>query len=148
VPEPWTTRRPRVLVVADDQDGGELLTRLLDRAGWTADLAYSAASGLSELDGAEYSALVVDLVDPGAGVEVLRTVRDDPGTADLPVVLCSRHGSYRSEAWISGADAFLVHPFEADAFVVDVSDAVARPSDAREEHRQTQLGLSIPDAPA
>jgi len=30
VPEPWTTERPKILVIADDQDAGELLARLID----------------------------------------------------------------------------------------------------------------------
>ena len=147
MPERWTTDRPRLLVVADDQDAGELLTRLLDRAAWTTDLAYSAASGLSELDGAEYVGLVVDLVDPTAGLQVLRSVRADPGTADLAVVLCTRQGTYGSDAWITGADGVLAHPFGADEFVDEVAAAVARPDDEREPHRQTQIGLSIPDTP-
>lgn len=147
MPEPWTTDRPRLLVVADDQDAGELLTRLLDRAGWTTDLAYSAASGLSELDETQYVGLVIDLIDPSAGLQVLQTVRADPGTATLPVVVCVRPGAYPGDAWITGADAVLVHPFDADALVAEVADAVARPVEDREAHRQTQVGLSIPDAP-
>lgn len=147
MPEPWTTERPKLLVIADDQDAGELLTRLLDRAGWTTDLAYSAASGLSELDGAHYAGLVLDLVDPAAGLQVLQSVRTDASTAALPVVLCTRSGSYRSDAWITGTDGFLERPFEADDLVAEVAAAVARSDDQRELHRQTQIGLSIPDAP-
>jgi hypothetical protein len=45
VPEPWTTEREKVLVVSDDQDAGELLARLLDRAGWTTDLGEAWITG-------------------------------------------------------------------------------------------------------
>jgi DNA-binding response OmpR family regulator len=149
VPEPWTTEREKVLVVSDDQDAGELLARLLDRAGWTTDLAYSASSGLSELEGGvpPYSALIVDLVSTAQSIDVLRSVRENPATTGLRVILCARSTAEQGEAWITGTDAYLVHPFEADTYVEEVAAVVARPDDEREDHRQRQVGLSIPDAP-
>jgi DNA-binding response OmpR family regulator len=147
VPEPWTTERPKVLVIADDQDTGELLARLLDRAGWTTDLAFSAGSGLSELEDAHYAALVVDLVSTDHAIDVLRSVRDDARTTGLRVVVCGRSSSDEGEAWITGADGYLVHPFEAEAFVAEIGAVIARPDDEREAHRQRRIGQSIPDAP-
>jgi DNA-binding response OmpR family regulator len=147
VPEPWTTERPKVLVIADDQDAGELLARLLDRAGWTADLAFSAASGLSELVDAHYAAIVLDLSATADSIDVLRSIREDPATAGLRVAMCARSNSERGEAWITGTDAYLVHPFEADAYVEEVSAVIARPDPERDDHRQRQVALSIPDAP-
>jgi DNA-binding response OmpR family regulator len=147
VPEPWTTERPKVLVIADGQDTGELLARLLDRAGWTTDLAFSAASGLSELEDAHYAALVVDLDSTALAVDVLRSVRDDPRNGPLRVVVCAHSTAEQGEAWITGADGYLVHPFEAEAFVAEVDAVVARPDDERDGYRQAQIGLSIPDSP-
>lgn len=149
MPEPWTTERPKVLVIADDQDAGELLTRLLDRAGWTTDLAFSASSGLSELEGGmpPYSALVIDLRSTAHSIDVLRSIRENPATAGLRVVICAQSTAEQGEAWITGTDAYLVHPFDADGYVEEVAAVVARPDDEREDHRQRQVGLSIPDAP-
>jgi len=147
VPEPWTTERPKVLVIADDQDTGEVLARLLDRAGWTTDLAFSASSGLSELEDAHYVALVVDLATTDDALELLRTVRGDERSAALRVVVCAPSAAGRGEAWITGADAYLAHPFEGDAFVAEVDAVISRPDDERDAHRQHQVGLSIPDAP-
>lgn len=147
MPQPWTTERPKILVIADDQDTGDLLARLLDRAGWTTDLAFSAASGLSELVDAHYAALVVDLVSTDHAIDVLRSVRDDARSAGLRVVVCARSTAAEGEAWIIGADGYLVHPFEGDAFVAEVDVVVARADDEREAHRQRQVGLSIPDSP-
>jgi DNA-binding response OmpR family regulator len=147
VPEPRTTERSKVLVIADDQDAGELLARLLDRAGWTTDLAYSAASGLSELEDAHYDAIVVALASTAHSIDVLRSVRDTPATAALPVAVCGHSRSEQGEAWITGADAYLVHPFEADELVAEVAAVIARPDGERDDHRQRQVGLSIPDAP-
>ncbi len=147
MPEPWTTERSKVLVIADDQDAGELLTRLLDRAGWTTDLAYSAASGLSELEDAHYAAIVLALASTAHSVEVLRSIRETPATADQRVAVCAHSRSEQGEAWITGADGYLVHPFDADELVAMVTAVVERPDAERDDHRQRQVGLSIPDAP-
>ena len=147
MPEPWTTERSKVLVISDDQDAGELLARLLDRAGWTTDLAYSAASGLSELEDAHYAAIVLALASTAHSVDVLRSVRDTPATAGLRVAICAHSRSEQGEAWITGTDAYLVHPFEADELVAEVVAVVGRPDDERDDHRQRQVGLSIPDGP-
>ena len=148
MPEPWTTERPKVLVITDDQDTGELLARLIDRAGWTSDLAFSAPSGLSELEGGvpPYSALVVDMASSEQSIEVLRAVRENPATHGLRVLICSRSDTDRSEAWVTGADAWLVHPFDGDALVAEVAAVAARADGARDAHRQEQIGRSVPDA--
>ncbi len=149
MPEPWTTERPKILVIADDQDAGELLARLIDRAGWTTDLAYSPASGLGELEDAAppFSAVVLDLTSTAQSIDVLRAVRDEPATAAARVVICARSTAEGGEAWITGADGYLVHPFEGDALVTEVADVVARPDEEREAHRQHQVSSLIPDAP-
>ncbi len=138
-------------MVADDQDAGELLARLLDRAGWTTDLAFSAASGLNELGGASppYVAVVLDMASTAASIDVLRSIRENPAIAGTRVVICAKEdGSSRGAAWITGVDGYLVHPFHADEYVAEVAAVVARPDDERDDHRQRQIGLSIPDSPA
>jgi DNA-binding response OmpR family regulator len=149
VPEPWTTERPKILVIADDQDAGELLARLIDRAGWTTDLAYSPASGLGELEDAAppFSAVVLDLTSTAQSIDVLRAVRDEPATAAARVVICARSTSEGGEAWITGADGYLLRPFEADTLIDEMTRVVSRPEEDRDHLRQQQLNLSIPDAP-
>ena len=147
MPEPWTTDAPKVLIVADDQDNGELLARLLDRAGWMTDLAFSAASGLSELVEANpsYAAVVLALGHSSESLKVLRTVRETSGIADTRVIICARDGANGGPAWITGTDAYLAHPVPAEDYVAEVAAALNRPDGERDDHRQRQIGLGIPD---
>jgi DNA-binding response OmpR family regulator len=147
VPEPWTTDTPRVLVVADDHDAGELLTRLLDRAGWATDLAFSAASGLAELSQASprYSVVVLDLLDGSQNLEALRSIRSTPAVAATRVLICDRGTTRRGTAWIDGTDGYLARPFHGDDYVSEVAAVAARPDDEREAHRHAQIGLRAPD---
>lgn len=58
--------------------------------------------------------VLADLVLPGtSGMDLLRSLRSDPGTADIPVILLSAHGQPETvvEGLESGADDFLSKPF-------------------------------------
>ena len=146
MPEPWTTERPRLLVIADDQGAGELLARLLDRAGWTTDLAFSGASGLHQLEGggAGYDAVILDLASSAQDIEALLALRSDRATSALRVIVCLRADQpdpdgAAVEAWNAGTDGILVHPFGADAFTDEIANVVVRADHQREEHRRASV---------
>jgi DNA-binding response OmpR family regulator len=133
VPGPWRTDEPKVLVVADDRDAGELLARLFDEAGWLASPGYSS--------------VVLDLSRSGGatGLEALRSIRELHGSAGaMPIVMCSWNDGDRAKAWVSGVDGFLTRPFHANALVAEVTAAVERPMADRDAHRQRQIGLPNP----
>ena len=146
MPEPWTTERSRLLVVADGQGGGGLLARLLDRAGWTTDLAFSASSGLHQLDGTggTYDAVVLDLATSAQDIELLLALRADRTTSSLRVVICTRAderdpAAAAVAAWNAGVDGLLQHPFGAEAFTEELSAVAGRPDEAREAHRRDRV---------
>jgi len=140
VSESSRTERPRVLVVSDDPDAGELLGRLLEREGWPVDLAISGAGGLTVLCEATepYALVVIELSAPAAS-ELLASIRDTPSVARTRVVMCAGPEANRSNAWLAGTDGYLVHPFEASHFLAEVEEVVARPDAERHDHRQRQI---------
>jgi DNA-binding response OmpR family regulator len=149
----WTTEAPKVLVVADDREAGELLSRLVDQAGWRSNLAFSIDVAVEELADASpaYVGIVVDMAaDAGAGnLEMLQRTRAVPGAPGAtPVVICSWRDDIRGQAWTSGTDGFLTRPFRADDLIEQLRAAIERPAAERDAHRQYQIGLSVPDAPA
>ncbi len=146
--ESSTTEGQRVLVVVDDPDLGELLARLFDHAGWTPELALSAASGLTELQDANppFALVVIDLSVPTSNLKTLTTIRDTGGMRSTRVLICSQDPAGRGAAWISGTDGFILHPFRAEDYVAEATAVVARPDDDRHDHRQRQIGLSTPGA--
>lgn len=137
----------KILVVADDQGAGELLTRLLDDGGWIAELAFSPSAALVDLDTAEpaFSAVLLDLEGDSdvSTLKALADIRRLPGEIGLvPVVVCAWDDTIRSPAWMSGVDGFLIRPFRADDLLTALGDAVRRPIAERETHRKRQLGLA------
>ncbi len=87
---PRALATPRILVCEDDRDIAQLLVMILERAGYDADLAYSAAEAQERLAAQPYAAMTVDLKLPDLdGITLIRELRRQPHTADLPIIVVS-----------------------------------------------------------
>jgi PAS domain S-box-containing protein len=81
---------PRLLIVEDDGDAAEILREMLERDGFSADIVATGKEALSAAQTGAYAALLVDLQLPDAdGIGLIRTLREDVDTRDLPVVVVS-----------------------------------------------------------
>jgi len=82
--------RPRVLVCEDDPHVAALLQTLLGAHGYAVDVAADAAAALDRARSGRYVAMTLDLILPdGNGIDVIRSLRADPRTAELPIVVVS-----------------------------------------------------------
>jgi CheY-like chemotaxis protein len=81
---------PRILVVEDEPDVAEVLAALLTRSGYRVDVAYTGEQALAALADTVYDALSLDLMLPDiSGLEVIRQLRQQPHTAELPIMVVS-----------------------------------------------------------
>ncbi|RZJ32540.1 MAG: response regulator [Brevundimonas sp.] len=81
---------PHLLIVEDDADAARVLKTMLAQDGFSADIAATAREALAAVRGDGYAAVLVDLHLPDAdGVGLIRALRSDPKTRDLPVVVVS-----------------------------------------------------------
>jgi two-component system response regulator MprA len=106
--------RPRVLVVEDDTDIAGVLRRSLDKEGYDVRVAPDGEAAIDEAGVFEPDAVVLDLGLPRLdGVEVCRRLRDD---GDVPILILTARDALeaRVEGLDSGADDYLVKPFERD----------------------------------
>jgi two-component system, OmpR family, response regulator MprA len=106
------SQKPRVLVVEDDADIAGALRRSLRLEGYDVRLAEDGVSALEESTLFEPDAVVLDLALPRLdGVEVCRRLRD---TGDVPILMVTARDGLddRIEGLDSGADDYLVKPFE------------------------------------
>lgn len=82
--------RPRVLVCEDDVDVARLLEMMLEQDGYAVDLAYDADQAEAQLRTTAYAAVTVDIGLPGrGGLDLIRDLRADPDTKDVPVIVVS-----------------------------------------------------------
>jgi len=80
----------KVLVCDDDKDIALLLRTLLEHAGYVVDVAYDAVQAKQLLQQGTYQAMTLDLLMPTqSGMSLLRELRADPVTVDLPVIVVS-----------------------------------------------------------
>ena len=80
----------RVLVCEDDPDVATLLALMIQQDGWRVDVAHDGETALEKARSGHYAAMTVDLLLPGMdGITLIRRLRADPTTVDLPVVVVS-----------------------------------------------------------
>ncbi len=105
---------PRILVVEDDPDLGELLRYQFQHAGYAVELNPTGAGFFQQLQAFEPHLLVLDWMLPAAdGLELLRQVRRQPRSARLPVILLTARGEEadRIRGLDIGADDYVTKPF-------------------------------------
>ncbi len=140
-------RRDRALIIEDDPDVSMLCQLQLQRAGFRVeDIATSGEWGLRLIRDCSPDVVVLDWMLPDMdGIEVLRQVRGEPGTAAIPVVMLTARASSLDQeaAWRAGVDQYVVKPFDADELISATRSAlrVPTPSEARRrrEHAIARL---------
>lgn len=95
-----TDRIPQrnILLVDDEQDSLESLSRILENAGWHPTLAHDGQEALDVLQKTRPAAIVLDLLMPGMdGFEFLQHVQNDPKLRTIPVIVMSGKEPNESE---------------------------------------------------
>jgi signal transduction histidine kinase/CheY-like chemotaxis protein len=114
-PEPGEERT--VLVVDDDPNALDLLGRTLQRAGMRVVTASNGEEALRLARSLHPATITLDVMMPGMdGWEVLRELKDDPETRDIPVVMVTMTDD-RELGYALGATEFLTKPVERGQLV-------------------------------
>jgi len=116
IPElvPSEQRAERVLVVEDDAHAYDLIATALNSAGYLSVRARHGDEAIRLAREARPIAVTLDLVLPGIdGWEVLKTLKSDADTRDIPVVIISRVDE-RDLGVALGADDYFVKPVDRD----------------------------------
>lgn len=113
----------RVMVI-DDDPGVRMLCKIAFRTdGDEIVEAASGREGLELLATETVDAVVLDVMLPSVnGFEVLRHIREDARTNDLPVVLLSVRVGIQDQidGWRAGADDYLTKPFSPSVLAAKV----------------------------
>lgn len=131
-----------VLVIDDAADIRLLVRALLTRADCYVREAESAADALVSIARDRPDVVLLDIQMPDAdGWSVLQTLRSDPATADLPVVLCTvrARAEERARGWRLGCDGYITKPFAIRDLVDEVTAVVTRTPTERRAVREQAL---------
>jgi len=122
-------RAARLLVVDDSASIVRITTSLLTSAGYEVDSAASGEAAFEKFLAGSYD-LVVSDITMGAlsGVQLCRLIRNDPATADVPVVLLTGSDDPRSRFWArsAGVTAYVAKEAMRHTLVGEIARALDR----------------------
>lgn len=117
-----STHPPKVLVVDDNADMREYVKRLLTQR-WQVETAANGAIALDMIQQQLPDLVLTDVMMPEVdGFQLLNTLRSDPITQSIPIILLSARAGEEAtvEGLEAGADDYLIKPFSARELVARV----------------------------
>jgi DNA-binding response OmpR family regulator len=118
-----------VLLAEDDTDIRDLVTFKLRQAGYEVRAFEDGLSALASARDEVPDLALLDITMPGmSGLDVCRELRDDPATADMPIILLTARAqeSDIETGFSVGADDYVVKPFSPRELVSRVQAVLAR----------------------
>ncbi len=118
-----------ILLADDDEDIREIVAFKLAAAGFAVTTVDDGARALAAARAGPADLVVLDVTMPGlSGIEVCRTLRAEPATADLPIILLTARAQEGDvEVGLeAGADDYVVKPFSPRELVARVEALLAR----------------------
>jgi DNA-binding response OmpR family regulator len=147
----------RILIVDDDAWILKMVSTVLDKRGYTIDIAADGREALERVSAHTPDLVITDVMMPHLdGWALIRKLRARPETAFTPVIFLTALGSDddRIRGFRLGADDYLPKPFRFEELDLRVQNALRRVGRSKDEARQAvapqpgvqgsleQLGLS------
>ena len=139
----------RILVVEDEQPIRDLIAFGLRRAGCDVALAEHSQAALASIGDRRPDIVLVDWMLPDmSGLELIRVLRRDANTRDIPVVMLTARGEEADKVagLESGADDYVTKPFSARELVARIHAVLRRSAPAGDSERVDVEGLSLDQA--
>ncbi len=133
----------RVLVVEDEKDLNKLIVKTLKKEGYSVDGCFNGEEAMLNLMGAEYDAIILDVMMPKMnGYEVIKELRDKG--EDIPVLFLTAKDSVadRVKGLDLGADDYLIKPFDFDELLARIR-SITRKYSGNKSNRFSEGGLTI-----
>jgi DNA-binding response OmpR family regulator len=125
----------KILVVEDEPDLQEILKHLLGDAGYAVQCAGNGGEGLRLYDEFIPDLVLLDVHLPDmSGFEICREIRTHRKNPKTPIVLCTVRSEVSpvAEGLNSGADDYILKPFEVDNFLERVREVLERNKNRRD----------------
>ena len=123
-----------VMVIEDEKEIRDLVRYNLEREGFRVASADDGEKGLTQLFASRPDLLVLDLMLPSRnGLEILREVRAEPLTRDLPVLVLTARSAEMDKllGFDHGADDYLTKPFSPRELLARVRALLRRVEPSR-----------------
>jgi CheY-like chemotaxis protein len=120
------TRANPIIALSDDEPAfEELYAAMLEHEGYRIIALSDKRDLLTNLNTIRPDLVITDIHSPGMdGLTFLKSVKTNPETKDIPVIVATLHGEYMNEALGLGAYDLLTKPFEVEEFIGAVKEAL------------------------
>lgn len=124
--------RKRILIVDDESDIRELAQIALEEfAGWKVLHARSGAEGITRAQTQQPDAILLDMMMPDMrGTQVLTTLKADPATTAIPVILLTAKVQAAQQP-PDGAAGVILKPFDPLQLAAEISRLLTWPDQLR-----------------
>jgi len=113
----------KVLIVDDEPDNIELMSRRLARRGFEVSGATSAEEGIAKAKAELPAIILMDIKMPVMdGLEATRRLKADPATAGIPIIALTAHAMAedRERAIAAGADEYESKPVDLNQLLAKI----------------------------
>ncbi len=121
----------KLLLVDDDVDNSDMLSRRLIRKGYRVEVARSGESALEKLDQSHYDLVLLDQMMPGmSGLDLLRLLRATYSPSELPVIMVTAVDQSEAmvEALHQGANDYVCKPVDLPVVTARIESQLTRSS--------------------
>ena len=104
-----------ILLVEDNEDNRDMLSRRLERKGFDVSLAVDGQDGVNKAEADMPDLILMDMSLPVMdGWQATKTLKSDPATKDIPVIALTAHAmsSDREKAIEAGCDDYDTKPVD------------------------------------
>ena len=137
----------QILLVDDEVELTDPLSRLLRRQGYTVDVAADGQTGCQMAVSGHYDLLILDWMLPGkSGLDICREVRLSSQTTPVLFLTAKDTLDDRVDGLDAGADDYLVKPFELRELLARVRALLRRPLTLESSASDSKAGRDSPTA--
>jgi len=130
----------KILLVDDEAELAEPLSRVLKREGYDVDLAFNGQAGLQLATAQSYDLLILDWMLPQhSGLDICRQVRSQGNATPVLFLTAKDTLDDRVSGLDAGADDYIVKPFELRELLARVRALLRRPPTLESTERSPRL---------
>ncbi len=132
-----------ILIVDDEPDIVDLVSYNLKKEGFRVSAASDGEEALGKIRTGRFDLIILDLMLPGIqGMELCRTLRSDPKTAGIPIIMLTAKGEEvdRVLGLESGADDYMTKPFGPRELLARIKAVLRRTGEKTATKKTIRLG--------
>jgi len=120
---------PKILLVEDNEMNRDMLSRRLEKRGYTIAIAVDGGAGVTLAQSEHPDLILMDMSLPVLdGWDATKQIKADPATAKIPVIALTAHAmeSDRQKALEAGCDDFDTKPVELPRLLMKIEELLKK----------------------